>query len=143
MNEKNISLKDKVWGHFKDMQAVFLATTDGDQPKVRPVTLICFDNRLWIGTGTQSAKIKQIKKDKKVEFCLFLKEDKVNGYIRGTGDAIIVQDNDTRKLLSDNMSYFKNFWKGPDDPNYTLLEIVIKEIEYLKPGGLKVEKLTL
>ncbi|GEM_PF-3981480 len=30
MNEKNISLKDKVWGHFKDIQAVFLATADGD-----------------------------------------------------------------------------------------------------------------
>lgn len=39
------------------------------------------------------------------------------------------------------MPYFRDFWKSPDDPNYTLLELVVKEIEYLKPGGLKVEKI--
>ncbi len=143
MNEKNISLKDKVWGHFKDIQAVFLATADGDQPKVRPVTLLYYNDRLWIGTGTNAAKIKQIKENKKVEFCLFIEEEEKSGYIRATSEALIVHDNETRKLLAENMPYFRDFWKSPDDPNYTLLELVVKEIEYLKPGGLKVEKISV
>jgi len=137
------NLKNELCGHFKKMQAVFLATADGDQPKVRPVTLLYYNDRFWIGTGTNAAKIKQIKENKKVEFCLFMKEEKVNGYIRATGEAVIVHDNEIRKLLAENMPYFRNFWKSPDDPNYTLLELVVKEVEYLKPGGLKVEKLTL
>lgn len=101
MNEKNISLKDKVWGHFKDIQAVFLATADGDQPKVRPVTLLYYNDRLWIGTGTNAAKIKQIKENKKVEFCLFIEEEEKSGYIRATSEALIVHDNETRKLLAE------------------------------------------
>jgi general stress protein 26 len=143
MDEKTLNLENEVQSHFKDIQMVFLATADGDQPKVRPVTMLHFNDKFWVGTGTDDAKIKQIKENKKVEFCLFIKEEKASGYIRGQGEAIIVQDKETRKMLAENMPYFKDFWKGSDDPNYTLLEIVIKEIEYLKPGEFKVEKLTL
>jgi len=52
----------EIWSRFKDFQHMFLATTDGDQPKVRPVTLIYFDKRFWITTGTTSAKVKQMQK---------------------------------------------------------------------------------
>jgi uncharacterized pyridoxamine 5'-phosphate oxidase family protein len=34
---------EEVLNQFEDFQHVFLATTDGDQPRVRPVTLINFD----------------------------------------------------------------------------------------------------
>jgi hypothetical protein len=53
--------KEEVWSRFKDFQHVFLATTEGDQPRVRPVTLIYFDKRFWITTGTSNAKVKQIR----------------------------------------------------------------------------------
>ncbi|MGB3479491.1 MAG: pyridoxamine 5'-phosphate oxidase family protein [bacterium] len=137
------NLKNEIWAYFKDMPAVFFATVDGDQPKVRPVTLLHFNGRFWIGTGTNAAKIKQIKENKKVEFCLFIEEEKKSGYIRATSEALIVHDNETRKLLAENMPYFRTFWKSPDDPNYTLLEFVVKEIEYLKPGTFKVEKISV
>lgn len=143
MNNPDANLEKEVFSCFKNTQPVFLATCDRGQPRVRPVTLIYYNDRFWISTGTSDAKIKQIKENKKVEFCLFLKEDKVSGYIRGTSEAIIVEDSETKKLLADNIPFFKEFWKNPDDPNYTLLEIVIKEIEYLKPGSFKVSKFTL
>lgn len=41
------------------------------------------------------------------------------------------------------MPYFRNFWESPDDPNYTLLELVVKDVEYLKPGTFKVEKISV
>ena len=37
---------------FGDLQHVVLATVDGDQPRVRPVTLISLDGRFWVTTGT-------------------------------------------------------------------------------------------
>jgi len=37
----------------------------------------------------------------------------------------------------------KEFLEGPDDPNYILLNIEIKKIEYSKPGIFKVERLPL
>lgn len=139
----NEDIKKEVWGYFQKMQPVFLATCDMGQPRVRPVTLIHFNNKFWIGTGTDDAKIKQIKGNNKVEFCLFITQEKNSGYIRGISTANIVVDSEIKKQLSEQMPFFKEFWKNPDDPNYTLLEIVIKEIEYLKPGVYKASRLTV
>ena len=142
--EKSIDdVKKEVWGHFKDMQYVFLATIDGSTPRVRPVTLIHFDKKMWVTTGSGDAKIKQIKDNSKIEFCLLLKADKNSGYIRGSGDAEIVSDVATRKLIAENTPFFKEFWKDTNDPGYALLRIHAKEFEYLRPGELKVERFSV
>lgn len=74
MPEKINELKEEVWRHFKDFQYVFLATVEGNQSRVRPVTLIYFDKRFWITTDTESAKVKQIQGDPNIEFvCIFRK----------------------------------------------------------------------
>ena len=52
-----------VLNQFRDFQHVFLATIDGDQARVRPVTLIRFDGKFWITTDTWSEKVKQIQKN--------------------------------------------------------------------------------
>ncbi len=135
--------RDKVWSQFKKMQTVFLATTDTDQPKVRPVTMLYHNDRFWVGTGTQDAKIRQIEQNKKIEFCSLVKGDNDTGYIRGTGSAVIIEDAATRELLADAMPYFKDFWKDPADPRFTLLEIIIERIEYMEPGKITVERFSI
>jgi uncharacterized pyridoxamine 5'-phosphate oxidase family protein len=87
--------------------------------------------------------MKQIRENNSIALCVPLKEGEKGGYIRGEGKAIIVQNKDVKKLLADNIPFFKQFWKDTNDPNYALLEIALKEIEYLKPGAFKVEKLSL
>jgi uncharacterized pyridoxamine 5'-phosphate oxidase family protein len=136
-------LKKEVWGHFKDMQYVFLATLDGSTPRVRPVTLIHFDKKMWITTGSGDAKIKQIRDNCNIEFCLLLKAGEHSGYIRGSGDAEIVSDTATRQLIAENTPFFKEFWQDTNDPGYALLRIDAKEIEYLRPGELKVERFSI
>ena len=140
MNSSITEVKDKVWSHFKKMQNVFLATADADQPKVRPVTMLYYNDRFWVGTGTKDAKTRQIQQNMKIEFCSLVKGENTTGYIRGTGNAVIIKDEVTRKLLADAMPYFKDFWKDPADPRYTLLEIVIEQIEYMEPGKITVKR---
>ncbi len=43
ITKKARTIKEEVWAHFKDFQYVFLATAEGNQPRVRPVTLIYFE----------------------------------------------------------------------------------------------------
>lgn len=143
MSEKYTDLKGEVWSYFQDMQHIFLATAERNQPRVRPVTLVHFNDRFWVTTGTNNAKIKQIRKNKNIEFCLLLTTGEHTGYIRGAGEAIIVQDKETKELLADNTPFFKDFWVDADDPNYTLLEIIIENVEYLKPGEFKAENLSV
>ena len=136
-------IKKEIWSHFKNMQVVFLATMDCEQPRVRPVTVLHFNEKLWVGTGTGSAKVKQVKNNNKAGFCLYLDqgEQKV-GYIRGQCDVNIIEDKDTKKQLADQMPFFKQFWKGYDDPEYTLLQFDLKEIEYMRPGSFNIEKIS-
>jgi uncharacterized pyridoxamine 5'-phosphate oxidase family protein len=143
MNSSIEKVRKEVWAQFKDFQPVFLATIETNTPRVRPVTLIHFDKRMWVTTGSGDAKIKQIKANNKIEFCLLLGTGGKSGYVRCTGHAEIVGDATTRKLIADNTPFFKTFWKTIDDPRYTLLQIHAEDVEYLRPGTLKVERFSV
>ena len=137
----NAKLKKEVLDRFKHTQMIFLSTCSGKKPKVRPVMLIYFKKKCWVATSAKDAKIKQIKKNKNIEFCLLLKTKKYAGYIRGSGKAIIIKDAKTRKTLAENIPFFKQYFKDASDPGFALLRLNIKEIEYIKPGKMEVMKL--
>jgi len=133
-------IKQEAWSHFEDYQYVMLATTEGSQPRVRPVTLINFDKTFWIGTGTNSAKVKQIRNNSNIEFCLQFERDSGNGYVRVVGIANIVTDKKTKARLADHIDFFNNYWEGVDDPTYTLIQITPVEIEYRRSSEMAVQR---
>ena len=63
----------------------FLATVDGDQPRVRPFgTVDIFEGRLYIQTGKVKDVSKQLQKNPKAEICAF-----ANGtWVRVAGELI-------------------------------------------------------
>ncbi len=143
MEQSMDDVKKEVWSHFKDFQAVHLATIEGNTPRVRPVTLIHFDKKMWVTTGSGDAKIRQIKDNGNIEFCLLLGVGENSGYVRCMGQAEIVSDVATRKLIAENTPFFKTFWQDTDDPRYALLRIHPKDIEYLRPGAFNVERFSV
>ena len=61
---------------MKDAKTYYLATVDGDKPKVRPFgTAHIFDGKLYIQTGKKKAVSEQIKKNPNVEICAMNGED--------------------------------------------------------------------
>jgi general stress protein 26 len=135
--------KAEIWRHFEDHSHIFLATQENDQPRIRPVTLVNFDQRSWILTGTRSAKVRQIRENPKIEFCLIFEEGEHQGYIRAAGFAEIINDRETKVKVAKHCDFFSEHWVSPDDPNYTLLELKLKEIEYLRPNEDMVRKFKL
>jgi general stress protein 26 len=129
--------KAEVWRHFAEVQRVYLATTEKDQPRVRPVTLIDYDEKFWIATGVESQKACQIRGNPSVEFCLPLADGDASGYIRVAGVADPVEDAARRKEIGERFGFFGEYWSGPDDPDYLLLRITRVEVEYLSPGEMK------
>jgi len=126
----------KAWSRLKDFQHVFLATIEGDHPRVRPVTLIYLDKRFWITTGTGSAKVEQIQSNPKVEFCLLFKEEDMDCCLRAAGLAKIINDEETKAKIARHCGFFSKHWESEDDPSYTLLEIYPLEIEYVTPDKI-------
>ena len=61
-----------VYEFIKKCGTYYLATVEGDQPRVRPFgTVNIFEGKLYIQTGKIKPVSKQIDKDPKVELCCF------------------------------------------------------------------------
>ena len=143
MNDVNDELIQEVWKSFSGEPHIFLATVEGDQPRVRPVTLVHLQNRLFVTTGSNDAKVKQIKQNPKTEFCLLLEKDERQGTIRAECEARIVENKDIKADVYNNISFAKEFWKSPEDPNYTLIWLQPNAFEYMKPGSVQAVKIKL
>jgi general stress protein 26 len=135
--------KAEIWRRFKGYPHIFLATQENDQPRIRPVTLVNWEQKLWVLTGTRSAKVKQIRENPKMEFCLLFTEGEHNGYIRAAGFAKTIGDRETKANVAKSCDFFSEHWKSLDDPNYTLLELKLDEIEYLRPNENAIRKFKL
>src|SRR4030042_759180 len=131
-------MKKEIWRWFKKFQIIYLATTWGKKPQLRPVVMIYFKNKFWVMTGTNNAKVKQLKKNRNVQYCLTVMKGVNQGYIRSDCIARIVKDRKTKYMLASNVSFFKHYWKNADEISYTLIELKHRQIEYERPGWLYV-----
>ena len=65
---------EEVYKFLKDCGTYYLATTDGDQPQVRPFgTVDLFNGQLTIQTGRKKDVARQMLKNPRVELCAFQK----------------------------------------------------------------------
>lgn len=140
MSGKNDELKE-VWKNFSGEPYVFLATADRNQPRVRPVTLIYLHDKLFVATGSNDAKIKQIRQNPKTEFCLLLEKDERQGTIRAECVAKIVEDKDVKADVYNSISFAKEFWGSPMDPNYAVIRLEPIGFEYMKPGSVQAVRM--
>jgi len=63
---------EEVCEFLKKNGPYYIATTDGDQPRVRPFgTALIFENKLYIQTGKSKNVSKQISKNPRIEICCF------------------------------------------------------------------------
>jgi len=129
----NLSDEQKIVSIMKNNSLhAYLATCDGDQPRVRPVSPIVEDDMsIWITTYRTSRKVQQIEKNPKI--CLAFVEQP-NGDKAATviGKAKIISDMEKKRRVW-NLAPFdlcEHFPNGPDSSDFCLLKIVIKRIEW-------------
>lgn len=93
----------------------------------RPVTVAKLKNNglseIWISTGTNSAKIKQLRANPKAGLTFY---DDHNS-ISLTGDAEVVADQSVKRLLWQDW-LIDHFPEGMDDPDYTIIKFVPKAV---------------
>ncbi len=63
---------EQVYDFLKKCGTYYLATVEGEQPRVRPFgTVDLFEGKLYIQTGLSKSVAQQLKADPKVELCAF------------------------------------------------------------------------
>ena len=141
----NLSDEQKIVSIMKDNSLhTYLATCDGDQPRVRPVSPIVEDDMsIWVTTGGTSRKVKQIRQNPKI--CLaFVEQPKGEKAATVIGEARIIPDMAEKKRVWKLASFdlYEYFPKGPASKNFCLLNITVKSIEWRESwtAGAKIYK---
>lgn len=108
---------NEVFEFLKRCSVYYLATMDGDQPRVRPFgTIDMFEDKLYIQTGKVKNVSKQIQANPKVEICAF------NGREWLRIEAVAVRDEnvEAKKHLLDAYPDLKDMY-DPEDENTEVL----------------------
>ena len=89
---------ERVCKFLKDAGTYYLATVEGDQPRVRPFgTAHIFEGRLYIQTGKAKPVFKQLMANPKAEICAFH-----NGtWVRIAGELVEDDRVEARKSMLD------------------------------------------
>ena len=117
-SNQELSITD-VLDFLKNSEHYFIATVDGDQPRVRPFgTAVIFEGKLYIQTSKQKNVSKQIRKNPKVEICALNKE--ANRWIRI--EATLVNDDriEAKKYMLDAYPGLKAMYSAEDENTQVL-----------------------
>ena len=144
MSQTKKETLNEIEAHFQRQNLVSLATAEGDQPRVRIVSLIRLDGGFYVITGArggaQTAKVRQIKQNPKVEFVMRVEREGQVGNIRAAGTASINDDHVLKTRLFEEIEWVGDYFGSPEDPSYVLLQIDVKSYEYSVPGRPEVIK---
>ena len=107
----------EVYDFLKNAETYYLATMDGDQPRVRPFGSVdIFDGKLYIQTGKVKAVAKQIAANPKVELCAF----KDGRWLRITGELVEDDRREAKKHMLDSYPVLRRMY-SEDDGNTLVL----------------------
>ena len=97
---------------LKECGVYYLATVEGDQPRVRPFgTAEIFEEHLYIQTGKKKDVFKQICENNNVEICAF----KDGKWIRVTGKLVLDDRVDAKKYMLDMNPDLRSMYNELDD----------------------------
>ena len=102
---------DKVLKFLKDVETYYLATVEGDQPRVRPFgTAHVFEGKLYIQTGKVKDVSKQLHQNPKAEICAF----KNGEWLLVSGKLIEDDRNEARQSMLDAYPSLQKMYKADD-----------------------------
>ena len=96
---------------LKKAEVYYLATVDGDQPRVRPFgTAHVFEGKLYIQTGKVKDVSKQIHANPKVEVCAF----KDGQWLRIAGELVEDDRREARQSMLDAYPSLQGMYSADD-----------------------------
>lgn len=108
---------EKVLEFLKSAGTYYLATMEGDQPRVRPFgTILLFEGKLYIQTGKIKPVSKQLMANPKAEICAF----KDGTWLRVAGELIEDDRREAKKAMLDAYPNLRGMY-NEDDGNTQVL----------------------
>ena len=103
---------NEIYEFLKTAGTYYLATVEGDQPRVRPFgTVDLFEGRLYIQTGKVKPVSQQIHANPKVEICAFME----GKWIRVAGELAADERVEAKKHMLDAYPMLRGMYDENDD----------------------------
>ncbi|MDR1814657.1 MAG: pyridoxamine 5'-phosphate oxidase family protein [Tannerella sp.] len=116
--KEELTVKD-VYEFVKKCGFYFIATADGDQPRVRPFgTVAIFENKLYIQTSKQKNIAKQLKANPKIEICAY--DASAGKWVRIEAKAIPDERREAKKYMLDQYPELRSMYSEDDDKTLVL-----------------------
>lgn len=104
---------ESVYNYLKNVETYFLATIDGNKPKVRPFgTIDLYNGKLYIQTGLKKDVAKQLLANPNAEICAFNSKD--GTWLRVSGKLILDDDRQARKHMLDAYPNLRSMYNEDD-----------------------------
>ena len=103
---------NKVYEFLKSCGTYYLATVEGDQPRVRPFgTVDLFEDKLYIQTGKIKNVSKQLQINPKAEICAFSQ----GKWLRVSGTLVRDDRREAKKHMLDQYPSLRKMYSEDDD----------------------------
>lgn len=122
---------NEVYDFIKACETYYLATVEGDQPRVRPFgTVDIFDGKLYIQTGKIKDCSKQLAINPKAEICCF----KDGTWLRVAGELINDDSREAKAHMLDSYPQLRGMY-NEDDGNTQVLYFKNAKATFYSFGG--------
>ena len=112
VENKGGNTMQEVYDFLKEVGVYYLATVEGDQPRVRPFgTIDMFEGKLYIQTGKIKDVSKQLQKNPKAEICAFAE----GRWLRVAGKLIRDDRIEAKEHMLEAYPHLKNMYSAEDD----------------------------
>ena len=103
---------EKVYQFLDDANTYYLATVEGDQPRVRAFgTALLYNGKLYVQTGKVKPVSHQIAANPKVEICAF----QGGKWVRIAGELVNDDSHDVKVAMLEKMPSLKAMYSADDD----------------------------
>lgn len=119
----------------------YMATVDGDQPRLRPVSPVKTDGfTVYVANLRSYGKTTEIEANPKVELCYL---DDSHNQVRITGVAHVVTDRAVLQAIWEANPLLRQFLGDIDNPELILYRIDPSRVRYMKEWALSYHEVPL
>ncbi|MFJ7747342.1 pyridoxamine 5'-phosphate oxidase family protein [Peribacillus sp. NPDC097295] len=135
-------LKEKILNVIKESKIGVLSTVENNKPYSRYMTFFNEELTFYTPTSVETEKIDEIEKNPHVHILLgYENEGLGDSYIEISGTSKINDSADLKQKLWNKS--FEQWFKGPEDPNYVLLQIKPENIRLMNNNGEPPQEMDL
>jgi len=119
----------------------YLATIDGDQPRLRPVSPVRTEGfTVYIGNLRSYHKTAEIAANPRVELCYM---DEGHNQVRITGVAEVVTDRTLLTEIWDSTPLLRQYLGSIDNPEFLLYRVRPNRVRYMREWALEYYEVPL